>query len=90
MPRSKIITGLKQAVRHARERNMTEREYVELIRSKAEAYMAELNNEQPRMKPITEWENVKVGLSAQTMAVLCEAWLGAEAIRAEIEGTEAE
>jgi len=82
MPRSKIITGLKEAVRHARERNMTEREYVEHIRSKAEAYMAEIDSEQPRMKPITEWENVKAGLSAQTMSVLCDAWLG------ETEGTE--
>jgi hypothetical protein len=42
------------------------------------------------MKPITEWENVRAGLSAQTMVVLCEAWLDAEVVRKEIEGTEAE
>jgi len=85
MPRSKIITGLKEAGRHAREMNMTEREYVEHIRSKAQAYIAELP---PGIgmsaRTIADWGNTKGALSPHTMVRLCDAWLG------EIEGTDAE
>jgi hypothetical protein len=66
---------------------MTEREYVELIRSKAAAYIAEVSREPGEMtvKPITEWNDTKIMLSAHTAIRLCDAWLAGE-----IEGTDAE
>jgi hypothetical protein len=70
---------------------MTEHEYVEHIRSKASAYIAEIAKppgERMSMQPLAEWEHVKSMLSAHTAVTLCDAWLGAEAIRQEIEGTE--
>jgi hypothetical protein len=58
---------------------MTEKEYVEHIRSRAKAYIAELA---PGIEisawTIADWGNTKGALSPHTMVKLCETWLERE------------
>jgi hypothetical protein len=57
---------------------MTEREYVELIRAKALACIAEIAKppgEQMDLSAIEAWETIKSRLSAHTAVRLCDTWL---------------
>jgi hypothetical protein len=56
---------------------MTEAEYIDYIKSRAEAYISKLKSGAEMSAGDCEtWFNVKANLSPYTLLDLCETWLG--------------